>query len=263
MSRPRLLDLFCCEGGASRGFELAGFQVYGVDIGEWSKKTERWNLGPLKRYPYPHHHGDALVVMRRLLLGEAIPFTHPDGSVEWLTLADFAVIAGSPPCQAYSQTKHTHQVVHPELIEPTRALLVESGLPYVIENVPNAPLIEPLVLCGTEFNLRAHDPDRGQVVALRRHRLFESNVFLVGAGGCSCAQDRAKGRIAGVYGAGARSVDAAKIRKGGYTGAKATSAALLGIDWMTMHGLQQSIPPVYTRHIGEQIMAALELEAAS
>src|SRR5689334_9554370 len=129
--RPKMLDLFCCAGGASEGYRRAGFDVYGVDI----------TAQP--HYPFPFHLGDALVVMRRLLLGEAIPFTHRDGAVEWLTLADFAAVVGSPPCQAYSVTRHTHSKEHPELVEPTRDLFVESGLPYVIENVPGAPLVDP------------------------------------------------------------------------------------------------------------------------
>lgn len=29
---PRLLDLFCCEGGAGKGYADAGFEVVGVDL---------------------------------------------------------------------------------------------------------------------------------------------------------------------------------------------------------------------------------------
>lgn len=226
MSRPRLLDLFCCQGGASMGYHRAGFDVVGVD------------LAPQPRYPFEFHRGDALEFVKE--------HAH-----------EFDAVAASPPCQAHSITRHTHAVTHPDLVGPTRDALVATGLPYVIENVPGAPLRDPLVLCGTEFGLRASDPDRGQRVALKRHRLFESNVWLMGAGGCHCADDRAKGRVAGVYGAGARSVEAAKIRRGGYTPAKATAAALLGIDWMTMDGLQQAIPPAYTEHVGRQVLEHL------
>lgn len=48
--RPTLLDLYCCEGGAATGYNQAGFNVFGVDIDEKA----------LRRYPYGHHHGDAL-----------------------------------------------------------------------------------------------------------------------------------------------------------------------------------------------------------
>lgn len=32
MRRLRILDVFCGAGGASRGYSLAGFDVYGVDL---------------------------------------------------------------------------------------------------------------------------------------------------------------------------------------------------------------------------------------
>lgn len=32
MNKYKCLDLYCCAGGASYGYELAGFDVVGVDI---------------------------------------------------------------------------------------------------------------------------------------------------------------------------------------------------------------------------------------
>jgi DNA (cytosine-5)-methyltransferase 1 len=128
------------------------------------------------------------------------------------------------------------------------------GIPYVIENVPGAPMPGAMTLCGSEFGLRARDVD-GRLVTLRRHRLFVSNVHLWGAGGCSCAADRAAGRIAGNYGGGSVSREAARIRRGGYTPPKATGAALMGVDWpMSRKQLNQVIPPAYTEHIGVQLL---------
>src|SRR6187200_2858563 len=121
--RPRLLDLFCCEGGAAIGYHRAGFDVVGVDI------VDR------PRYPFEFHQADAL--------------TYP--------LDGFDAIHASPPCQAYSITKNAHDRQHPEMVEPVRARLVASGVPYVIENVVGAPLIDPVTICGSMFDLRAWD----------------------------------------------------------------------------------------------------------
>lgn len=248
---PRLLDVCCCEGGASEGYRRAGWRVYGLDLFEDYSQ---------KRYPFASHKGDAILALCRLLAGEALAFTHKDGTVELLTLADFAAVVASPPCQAYSITKHSHSNEHP-LIGPIRYLLRATGLPYVIENVPGAPLDNPLTLCGTEFDLLATDDD-GRPLHLKRHRLFESNVFLVGAGGCRCVEYRRRGvGVGGVYGGG--SVDRAHakdVRRGGYTPGKKIREALIGADWMTLHGLSQAIPPAYTEHIGSQLMTHLLTE---
>lgn len=249
MNRPKLLDLFSGEGGAAVGYDRAGFDVYGVDV---DPKVAR-------RYPYPIHIGDALDVLARLISGESIDFHHPDGRVEWLILSDFVGAHGSPPCQFYSKTANAYdsEGKHPDLVEPTRALLIATGLPYVIENVEGAPLIDPLTLCGTEFALRAPDVD-GVELALLRHRLFESNLWLMGAGGCS--HDSAV--VAGVYSGSRHNWPEDRdnpARRGGYVPrGKGVTAALLGIDWMTQKGREQSIPPAYTEFIGSQLIAHLE-----
>lgn len=221
----RLLDLFCCEGGAAQGYADAGFEVVGVDI------------EPQPRYPFEFHQADAIEYL--------IEHGH-----------EFDAIHASPPCQAYSVTKHSHSVEHPELIEPTREALVATGKPWVIENVVGAPLRDPLLLCGSMFNLWAEDED-GTPLVLRRHRLFESSLFLFGPGtGCQ-HDDR---QVAGVYGGGRaqRAKEGAKWgARGGYTPSKAVRADLMGMPWATMHGLSQAIPPAYTEWIGRQLRASL------
>src|SRR5690606_14553198 len=137
---PILLDLFCCEGGAAKGYRDAGFDVYGVDMDPKFRK----------RYPYAfltaigdqpvdrEHPADALVVLAHLIAGGSLTFTHKDGRTETLYLSDFNAIHASPPCQAYSiATTGTPgaRANHPRLIEPVRAQLKATGLPYVIENV--------------------------------------------------------------------------------------------------------------------------------
>ena len=249
--KPKLLDLFCCEGGASTGYSRAGFDVYGVDLFKHKNDKGKAVGFSQKRYPFPSYRGDAIAVMDRLLNGERILFRH---SLERLGLADFAAWTGSPPCQAYSITKYTHSNVHAELIDPTREAMVASGLPYVIENVVGAPLIDPLMLCGSMFDLTTIDTD-GTPLRLERHRLFESNLPLVAPK--ADFHDKTID-VAGAYGGGSSDRRHAKeVRRGGYTPAKEVRAALLGIDWMTMGGMSQSVPPAYTKWLGAQLIGRI------
>ena len=79
MSRPRLLDLFCGAGGAAKGYQRAGFYVVGVDI------------NPQPNYCGDEfHQADAMEILDILVAG---------GTWEGYTLADFAAIHASPPCQ--------------------------------------------------------------------------------------------------------------------------------------------------------------------
>jgi DNA (cytosine-5)-methyltransferase 1 len=119
----RLLDLFCCQGGAGMGYHHAGFEVEGVDI------------NPQPRYPFKFHHADALQYLE-------------DHSHE------FDAIHASPPCQSHSSLKYVTGKDYTDLIPQTRDLLKASGLPWIIENVERAPLENPVVLCGTMFGLK-------------------------------------------------------------------------------------------------------------
>jgi DNA (cytosine-5)-methyltransferase 1 len=216
----RILDLFCGAGGAAMGYHQAGFEVVGVD----SRRQ--------RNYPFEFHQADAMTY----------PF---DG---------FDVIHASPPCQAYSITKHAHKKQHPDLLGPTRQRLIASGKPYVIENVPGASMPGSITLCGASFGLVATDTD-GSHLVLKRHRQFESNLELT-APACECKWFKDHGyKVGGVYGGGSTDRHHAEnVRHGGYTPAKAVRQELMGIDWMSMAALNQAIPPVYTFHLGKQIM---------
>jgi len=247
---PRLLDLFCGAGGASQGYWNAGWWVYGVD------------LNPMPHYSFPFKQADAIETLRTLLAGGDVSFSH--GTKQFgkrMKLADFDAIHASPPCQAYSVTKHSHTIEYPELIEPVRKLLIETGLPYIIENVVGAPLIEPVTICGSMFGLTAHDPATDLTLELRRHRLFESNVMISAPSGCHHVH-----QVGGVYGGGSstRSKDRAdwpkgKPGRGGYTPHASVRYELMGIDWMNRDELSESIPPAYTEHLGTQLLAGLGL----
>lgn len=248
MTRPRILDLFCCAGGAAKGYHDAGFDVYGVDI------------KPQPRYPFAFHQGDALGVLSALLRGDKIAFTHRDGTVEHLGLSDFAAIHASPPCQGYTAMRHAPGAKGaPRLIGQVRFLLIVSRKPYAIENVEEArsEMLEPIMLCGSAFGLRSHGCE------LRRHRLFESNVRLTTPG---CQHGTLP--VVGVYGGHARIRSA---RHGGRTtrdawpnGHKPVAAEAMGMDWATLAEMSEAIPPAYTRHIGQQLLSPLtQLEQAA
>jgi hypothetical protein len=137
------------------------------------------------------------------------------------------------------------------LIGATREALLIAGRPYVIENVEDArpELVDPLTLCWTEFYQAGTVEDEdGTPLWMKRHRLFESNVHLWGAGGCTHPKDM---QCAGAYGGARRDkVEARTIRHGGYVPRLPVMRELLGIDWMTEKGCQLSIPPAYTVHVG-------------
>lgn len=245
--RPLILDLFSGAGGAACGYHRAGFDVVGVDIVNQP------------RYPFPFQEGDAIELMRTLLNGGR--FRPSDG--RHVYLEDFAAIHASPPCQAYSAMRVMANARddHQELLEPTRELLRLTGLPWVVENVEQAPMDvgeTPLFgpengvrLCGSMFGLMTCEFE------LRRHRLFESNQRLV--------QPRCNhtGReVIGFYGDHARR----RTRINGHH-ARGTDISrndekmalvrdLMGIDWMTWDEAKLAIPPAFTEYIGKRLLEA-------
>lgn len=218
----RILDLFCCAGGAGKGYSDAGFEVVGVDIDDQP------------RYPFEFHRGDAL------------EFVREHGH-------EFDAIHASPPCQAYSRTKSLHSNVHPELVEPTREALIESGKPWVIENVVGAPLIDPIRLSGQHFNMVAPDVD-GVPVKLIRHRLFESNIPLTVPESFTPNRDIATASVFGSGGGYTPSHRDDPKNGRGYVPHVSVIKELTGIGWMIKRELSQSIPPVFTEWVGRQLI---------
>lgn len=223
MSRPRLLDLFCCEGGAGQGYHDAGFDVFGVDV----------NAKALRRYPFAHHHGDALDYVR----------AH---------LGEYDAVHASPPCKSET-VLNNDKSKHPDFLTPTLRFLSTVATPWIVENVVSessrAKMPGALMLCGGGFGLGALCKD-GVYRPLRRHRLFSSNVFLMGMG-CAC-----DGRQpVGVYGNGGGV--ASNMGRGQYQASADEAREAIGAPWMSRDGVSQSIPPAYTRFLGEQLIAQL------
>lgn len=229
-----LLDLFCGEGGAGQGYADAGFEVTGVDT----------SAVRLENYPFARYNADA------------IEFLLDHGH-------KFDVIHASPPCTGYS--RGTAAVPdrlerYDRLIAATREALEIVGRPYVIENVEDAhpELRNPTLLCGRMFDLGAIDDD-GTPLVLDRHRLFETSwpVFP------PAHWPHQPGQVAGAYGGARRDkVEARTVRHGGYV-PKSLSVLqeLLGTPWMSETGCFLSIPPAYTRWLGTELLAHLEVAA--
>jgi DNA (cytosine-5)-methyltransferase 1 len=218
--KPRLLDLFCGAGGAAVGYARAGFEVVGVDN------------RPQPNYPFEFIQADALEYVRGYEWGP--------GEMARM----FDAIHASPPCQAYSMAQRIRKREHPDLVGPTRDLLNETGLPWVIENVPGSPLVDPVVLEGQMFDgLRT-----------QRKRWFETNwpldvPFLRSPRPAPNAKMGRKPKPHEWFQVVGNTSDAAGARKA------------MGIDWMNRDELAQAIPPAYTELIGVQLLAHLRVAA--
>ena len=214
------------------GLHRAGYRVIGVDI------------EPQPHYPFEFVQANAL----------RPPFD----------LSQFDLIWASPPCQAYTGMQRINTRAprrdHPKLIEPVRRMLREARRPYIIENVPGAPLIDPIVLCGSMFGL-----------AVRRHRLFECSFWVlrpqcrhdlhpeptpVWGDGRPTRQEvrRARrGRFSpiAVYGDHPQT-PGDKTMRVNRARTLAEGQAAMGIDWMPWDALTQAIPPAFSEFLARQ-----------
>lgn len=207
--RPLLLDLFCCAGGAGMGYFNAGFDVVGID------KNEQ------KRYPFRFIKADAIEFLKQY----------------WMC---FDAVHASPPCQHYSiLTPTQHKASHQDLIKPVREILIGTGKPYIIENVPGArhELINPIMLCGSMFGLKTH-----------RHRYFELswNTLIMQP---RCKHDFIPTVVSGTT----KRLENGKRRE--HTTQECKDA--MGINWMIRKELDQAIPPAYTEFLGQHLITHL------
>jgi DNA (cytosine-5)-methyltransferase 1 len=203
----KLLDLFCCQGGASVGYARAGFDVVGVDI------------DPQHRYPFEFHQADALKFV----------LEHHD---------EFDAFHASPPCQAHTNAQRIQGNDHPDFIPATRAVFELIGKPWVIENVPGAPLRNPVILCGPMFGLQTY-----------RHRLFESSVPLT-------APEHRSHDVPTTKMGRTPHPDEYMHVVGNFSGV-ARARDVMGMPWANRDGLREAIPPAYSEWIGSQLMKVL------
>jgi DNA (cytosine-5)-methyltransferase 1 len=134
MTRPVLIDLFCKAGGATRGYQQAGFYVIGVDI-----------------EPQPHYIGEEFIQ------ADALDF------LDSAAVRDAAAIHASPVCKGHANVTRWRgdQSIYPDTLNPALAKLARLEVPWVVENVPEALPAWDLILCGSNFGLQ-----------VRRHRGF-------------------------------------------------------------------------------------------
>lgn len=216
-SRPRLLDLFCGQGGAGWGYHLAGFDVTGVDIRPM----------PLHPAPMTFIHADALDHLR----------VHGH---------EYDAIHASPPCRAYTNARHSapRRYTHPDLVGPVREALKATGRPYVIENVPGAPLHDPVLLCGAMFGLQTY-----------RHRLLEASWGLAAHVPSHPAHEARTARMGRPAGPGEF-----HSFVGNFSGLE-QAREVMQMPWANQDGIRQAVPPAYTRWVGKQLMELLTSDA--
>jgi len=191
------------------GYHRAGFEVVGVDIAKQP------------HYPFEFHQADALEYLAE----------HGQ---------EFDVIHASPPCQRYSTfTPNRCKGNHADLIGTTRELLMASGKPFVIENVPGARALlrTPLLLCGSMLGLH-----------IWRHRYFElwPDMLILTS---PCRHDFRPVMI--TDNGGPNGNGWGKPRKRTPIAVKREAA---DIDWMTGTEITEAIPPAYTEFIGRYLL---------
>ena len=221
--KPRLLDLFCCAGGAAMGYHRAGFEVVGVDI------------DPQPNYPFRFIQADAMEILQTLTIDSS----------------GFDAVHASPPCQDHSPVTGRDRKSNGEkgtgwMLAATIERLSTLRLPWVVENVETAEMpanVHKVRLCGSSFGLD-----------VRRHRWFASNVALM-VPPCDHGwqtprfrsldmKSHRAGRLASVVGVHGHL---------NYAGEREVREKAMGIDWMTPDELAQAIPPAYTELLGSQL----------
>lgn len=188
------------------GLARAGFEVVGVDV------------TPQPHYPFKFVQADAL--------------TFP--------LDGFDLVWASPPCQAFTAYKRRPGHVRPRenLIPAVREKLKAWGGPYIIENVGGAPLLDPVVLCGSSFGLD-----------VRRHRFFETSFPVVQP---KCEHGKQLPRFPPATN---RKNLRRTVEVGVWRIPLDVQQRAMGIDWLPLEALSQAVPPAYSEYLARQFLA--------
>jgi DNA (cytosine-5)-methyltransferase 1 len=231
MSKPILIDGYCGAGGATKGYQRAGFTVIGVD-----------------NRPQRNYCGDHFVLSDML---EFLAILAEHGYVDFddgggVKLSDIAAFHFSPPCQRHSRMSHCRPGLaesYVDLIAETRDFAEWFGLPYVIENVVDAPMRADIMLCGTMFGRD-----------LYRHRLFEANFPLT--------QPEHPPHLIPASRAG-HWEPGTIMSVSGHIAPVAHAREIMGIDWTNREELAEAIPPYYAEHVAIDLLAYLASERAA
>ena len=220
--RPVLADWCSGAGGAGRGYQLAGFHTVGFDN------------RPQPRYPGCFVLGDVM-----------------DAPLE-----GYDAYHASPPCVDHMRRRCAWVEPHGTgwLLAAVRDRLELTGRPWVIENVPGAPLRADYRLCGCMYGLTDGE------WLLVRERWFETSWHGYDLRP-PCVHDKP---AITVIKNGAFYLTPRRPGGGGH-GKRyiplATAKTVMGIDWMTKKELGEAIPPAYTAEVGAALLARLEVPA--
>lgn len=215
----RLLDLYAGPGGAGEGYRQAGWDVVGIEI-------------------YPHW---AAMNPGHTIVGDVTQLTEAD-------FEGFDAVHASPPCHRWTKILSPEKrATKPDLIAFTRDLLDRVGLPYVIENVPGAPVRHDLRLCGSMFGLRTETG-----LQLQRHRYFELSGWTLDEQPPPCAHT--PGATITVTGKGTPKASQKYL---GRTVSTLEFQQAMQMPWASQRAITQAIPPAYTRWIGERLAACI------
>ena len=208
----KLLDLFCGEGGAGKGYQDAGFEITGVDNDPANGK----------RYP-------AWPMMGGFITADAIEYVREYGR-------EYDAIHASPPCQAFTLCQRSPEQYHHWRERPPHKGVLDAGGLWVIENVPGAPLNDPIELCGAMFGLQTY-----------RHRWFETSFPLT--------PPPHPEHVAATTKMGRAPIDGEFMHiVGNFIGVD-RGRKVMGMPWASREGLREAVPPAYTEHIGHQLAA--------